>query len=105
MSTYWIAVNHTKRQKVDPEAVGQGGIREREIVHGRMANLLAYLMMNEWQGDHVEMIPDGDIGLLARFERWPDVAREMIDRFNLCAPDDPIAYNENSVATVAAARR
>ena len=82
MGTYYIAANQTKRQRLEPSRVGNGGVKFNSVCFGPFANLLAFAMLTEWRGDHVVILPDnGDAYDLAK-EQYTDATSELLDQFN-----------------------
>lgn len=92
MSTYWIFVNHTKRERIDPDYVGDGHIKETPITFGDAGRLLTFAMFNAWRGDHVTLEPDGCLDHLAQFTSWPEVSDREIAAFNKRYPDEPMRF-------------
>lgn len=92
MSIYWIFVNHTKKERIDPVHIGDGPVKEWQIVRSETARLLAHVMFNAWQGDHVTMEPDSDLERLASFETYPEVGEREVNQYNVHYPDTPLRF-------------
>jgi len=92
MSTYWIFVNHTKRERIDPDYIGDGHIRETPIIFSDAGRLLVFTMFNAWRGDHVTIEADSDLERLATFQAWPEVSDREVDAFNKHYPGEPIHF-------------
>jgi hypothetical protein len=103
MGTYYIAINQSKREWLDPSQVGHGNEKYAGVTRGPFAMLLGFMMATEWKGDAVAVVADehpsdGDQWFDAR-RQFRDVTRAAVEAFNEGLDDgatDPlrIAYRE-----------
>lgn len=81
MGTYYLAHNETKRQKLDPEKVGGGSIKEGSVVNGDFANLCMFMALTGlW--DSVSVIGDGCDKYNDVDDHYTDVTLAAVDEFN-----------------------
>lgn len=89
----FMIVNVTKRQLLNPEKLNSGvRLCDFYLNKSYISKALEYLLLNNWQGDEVYIIRDGEIPLDSSTVYY-DTLRNMHERFKSCK--EPIKVNES----------
>lgn len=79
MGVYYVAFNHTRRERLDPEKVGGGCPKYGSVIGGSFANLFTFVMLTRWGMDKVEIAGDPDPG---PWDDFVDITYDQIDGYN-----------------------
>jgi len=93
MGTYYIAVNHTRKEYIEPGEIGGFGVKFAPMVLGPIGHLIVWkLILSEW--DDVGLVPDHGELFYTICETYRNITEETVAAYNEYAAgaDNPSEY-------------
>jgi len=83
MGIYWIIACHDRKEFIHPGDVKHTGLKEFEILANfPMPKLIAYLVMEDWNGCVIEAIPDSTERYCHIQVRYENITKRIVEEWN-----------------------